>query len=353
MLELGRGEDAVACFERALASEKGDGFDIAMALAEAYRRSGDLAGARKIVTRRQKAHAEDAELHYQLGQILEEDGAHEQAIDAFRRAVELDPQHAAASFRAAYLCDLHGEDQLAVEYYEKCAALCPTYTNALLNLGVLYDDLEQYDRAVACFRRVLATDPTHSRARLFLKDALGSKDMFYDEEVERRHDRTSQVLRVPISDFELSVRSRKCLENMNIRTLGDLTRITEAELLAFKNFGETSLEEIKQILASRGLRLGMGREEGAEPLALPLSEPGLPPESDDILDRSVEEVEFSVRSRRCMLSLGIKTLRELVSKSEDDLLRCKNFGKTSVGEVKQRLEEFDLQLKPSDKETES
>ena len=49
---------------------------------------------------------------------------------------------------------------------------------------------------------------------------------------------------------------------MNIRTLGDLTRTTEAALLASKNFGETSLAEIKEMMTSKGLRLGMALEGG-------------------------------------------------------------------------------------------
>src|SRR5271166_2622684 len=46
-----------------------------------------------------------------------------------------------------------------------------------------------------------------------------------------------QLLEIPVTDFQLSVRSRNCLRKMNIRTLGDLTRTTEAALLASKNFG--------------------------------------------------------------------------------------------------------------------
>ena len=65
-----------------------------------------------------------------------------------------------------------------------------------------------------------------------------------------------QVLSIPVTDFELSVRSRNCLQKMGIMTLGDLCRCTEQELLASKNFGETSLIEIKEMLASKGLRLG-------------------------------------------------------------------------------------------------
>ena len=59
---------------------------------------------------------------------------------------------------------------------------------------------------------------------------------------------------MPVANFELSVRSRNCLEKMGIETIGDLTRTTEAELLSSKNFGETSLFEIREMLTSKGCR---------------------------------------------------------------------------------------------------
>src|SRR5260370_24471399 len=89
--------------------------------------------------------------------------------------------------------------------------------------------------------------------------------MSYDPEeamAERGH---SLVLEIPVTDFELSVRSRNCLKKMNIRTLGDLTRVTEQQLLSSKNFGETSLAEIKEILGSKGLHLGQSIEDGGHP----------------------------------------------------------------------------------------
>ena len=95
--------------------------------------------------------------------------------------------------------------------------------------------------------------------------------MFYDEDAQRRRDRLSQVLSVPVTDFELSVRSRNCLQKMGVMTLGDLARTTEAELLASKNFGETSLVEIRDMMASKGLQLGQMALEQREPE--PLFEP--------------------------------------------------------------------------------
>jgi DNA-directed RNA polymerase subunit alpha len=54
------------------------------------------------------------------------------------------------------------------------------------------------------------------------------------------------AMRKPISDLELSVRSRKCLQRLGISTLGELVIRSESELLTTKNFGMTSLTEIKR-----------------------------------------------------------------------------------------------------------
>jgi DNA-directed RNA polymerase subunit alpha len=60
-----------------------------------------------------------------------------------------------------------------------------------------------------------------------------------------------------VEELELSVRSYNCLKNANIQTIGELVQKTEAEMLKTKNFGRKSLNEIKEILASMGLGLGM------------------------------------------------------------------------------------------------
>ena len=60
-----------------------------------------------------------------------------------------------------------------------------------------------------------------------------------------------------VEDLELSVRSYNCLKNANIKTIADLVQKTEQEMLRTKNFGRKSLNEIKEILHSMGLRFGM------------------------------------------------------------------------------------------------
>jgi DNA-directed RNA polymerase subunit alpha len=67
----------------------------------------------------------------------------------------------------------------------------------------------------------------------------------------------SQKLAMPIQELELSVRASNCLESAKTETVGDLVKMTEAELLKIRSFGKTSLREIKRKLADIGLSLGM------------------------------------------------------------------------------------------------
>jgi DNA-directed RNA polymerase subunit alpha len=64
-------------------------------------------------------------------------------------------------------------------------------------------------------------------------------------------------LALPISDLDLSVRASNCLESENIKTIGDLVRLSPNDLLNMKNFGKTSLREVEQKLTHQGLGLEM------------------------------------------------------------------------------------------------
>ena len=143
----------------------------------------------------------------------------------------------------------------------------------------------------------------------------------------------------------LSVRSRNCLKRMNIRTLGDLTRVTEPQLLASKNFGETSLEEIKAIMAQKGLRIGQSLEQGQQYEFRYRPQANLSPEEQAVLGKPVSDLNLSVRARKCMNRLNITTLGELVQRTADELLEAKNFGQTSLTEVRERLGQFNLKLR--------
>jgi len=286
-----------------------------------------------------------AEYLYQRGATVAALGGNpSEVIALYERAVEADPNHPGALFGLGVENDRRGNDEIALDLYERSTAQFPAHIGSLLNLGVLYEDRQQYDRAQQCYQRILDVSPNHARARLFLKDAQASGDMFYDEDAQKKRDRMSQVLSVPVSDFELSVRSRNCLQKMGIKTLGDLARCSEQELLASKNFGETSLVEIRDMLNSKGLSLGQLATEKTEPE--PLFEPAfMSPDEQAMLDRPIGDLNLSVRARKCMIRLGLNTIGELVRRTGDDLLECKNFGVTSLNEVREKLTIQGLKLR--------
>ncbi len=74
-----------------------------------------------------------------------------------------------------------------------------------------------------------------------------------DEEAEKLNENLWRT----VDELELSVRSANCLQNANIKYIGELVQKTESEMLKTKNFGRKSLKEIKEILAEMGLSLGM------------------------------------------------------------------------------------------------
>ncbi|MFQ3573371.1 MAG: DNA-directed RNA polymerase subunit alpha C-terminal domain-containing protein, partial [Thermodesulfovibrionales bacterium] len=105
-----------------------------------------------------------------------------------------------------------------------------------------------------------------SDAATILMDHLDMFILFDEDETEEdenkavsviENDRLNTNLSKHIDEIELSVRAYNCLKNANIKTIADLVQKTEHEMLRTKNFGRKSLNEIKQVLNSMGLKLGM------------------------------------------------------------------------------------------------
>jgi DNA-directed RNA polymerase subunit alpha len=342
---VNRYDESLAALDKAR-NQHADQIKVTLERTATLRHAGRLDEAAKELKSCANFERISAEYHYQLGRLKDAQGSYEDAITNFRTAFELEPTHHRALFHLAYDCDLRGDDEDAIEYYKQIASHSPVYTSALLNLAVLHEDRGEYEQAAQCVEIVLKSHPNHSRALLFRKDIDSSMTMLYDEERERKLDRRNQILEIPISDFELSVRSRNCLRKMNIRTIGDLLRTSEAELLSYKNFGETSLSEIKGILNSKGLRLGMAVED--KTLAAPKTPANPGGASEELLNKTVEEFEMSVRVRKCLQRLNIRTIGDIVSRTEAELLGCKNFGVTSLNEIKQKLTSLGLSLRSLD-----
>ena len=352
LLELGQSVAAADALKGAHTAS--DEILVATAL-EALVAARDFDG---FIAARQKAKLGALDALYFEAVEAEVEGDYPGAVAGYRAVLAEDENHIAARFRMAYRLDLMGQDREAISEYEVLLQQRPIPSSALINLGILYEDRNDFEKACGCFGAVLRRDPSNPRARLYFKDAHESLDMYYDEDLERKEDKLMQILRTPISDFELSVRARNCLANMDIRTLGDLVSRSEIELLEFKNFGETSLNEIKRVLTQKGLRLGLRREDGS--FIVPDEFEGGPDgaeldlewlgeigdEQREALELQISSLSLSVRCHRALVErLNLQRVGDILRYTEEDLLAMPNFGITSLNELQNKLEEFGLRLR--------
>jgi DNA-directed RNA polymerase subunit alpha len=323
------------------------------AIANVLRAAGRLEEATSVLNAAGSDEIDSAEVLAARGAVGVESAAPlEEVLATLEKAVAADSGQPLALFCLGVLHDRMGNDDEAIESYQRSLQRYPATVGGLINLGLLYEDRDEFSKAQECYRRILdglpfdapGREEAVARARLFMKDSAASGDRLLDEQEQRQRDRLEQIMTLPVSDFELSVRSRNCLAKMGIQTLGDLARTSEAEVLASKNFGETSLVEIKEMLASKGLSLGQFAEPTATAEPLPsFAEPV--EEETEIHGLPVTELNLSVRARKCTTKLGITTIGELVRRTGEDLMECKNFGVTSLNEVRERLAERGLKLR--------
>ncbi|MBX3421934.1 MAG: tetratricopeptide repeat protein [Pirellulaceae bacterium] len=344
LFQLDDAESAIAHFETA----KTAGYDADVcniAIAEIKRYQGKLREAMDILDNIFGPAEQTAEYNYQRAATVSAlDSNSDEVIRLYNRALQHDDQHPGALFGLALEHDRRGNEVEAFRLYERAASNYPAHIGTLINLGVLYEDRNEFGKAQSCYKRILDVYPGHQRARLYMKDAAASGNIYFDEDAARQTERMTLLLSLSVNDFELSVRSRNCLSKMGIQTLGDLVRISEQQLLASKNFGETSLVEIREMLATKGLYLGQLADQAREPDP-PLDLSGMTPDQQAVLERPISDLNLSVRARKCMVRLGINTIGELIRKTGDDLLESKNFGVTSLNEVREKLTRYSLKLR--------
>lgn len=343
LTSVGRHDEAEARFGEA-AKAGYDAVDCTLQQAGAIRCAGRLDDAEQLLRSIASKAASRAEYSFQMGCILADRGDTFGAIEYFERAVDMDAHHSRALFWLASENSLRGNDEDAIRLYEQSLSRPPYYLGAVLNLGLLYEDRENYKAAEFCFRRILDFDPQHERARLYLRDIEATDSMYYDPDQVRSEARLAQLLSRPVTDFELSVRSRNCLSAMGLNSLGDLTEVSEQELLSGKNFGETSLQEIRDMLDPLGLSIGMNLHQ-AHQRDLEIDNADLSPQEQALLSRPTSDLNLSVRARKCMLRLGIQTIGQLVQRTADELLSSRNFGVTSLNEIRGQLTEMGLKLR--------
>jgi DNA-directed RNA polymerase subunit alpha len=113
---------------------------------------------------------------------------------------------------------------------------------------------------------VTAEDAVRASAKILVEQLAvfaqleGNELAAFDAPAQRSNAQFDPILLRPVDELELTVRSANCLKAENIYYIGDLIQRSENELLKTPNLGRKSLNEIKEVLASRGLTLGMKLE---------------------------------------------------------------------------------------------
>ena len=177
-------------------------------------------------------------------------------------------------------------------------------------------------------------------------DAIEYKEPLIDE--AKPDHNTTEPNRNPylskfIGDLGLSVRASNCLKAAGILSIQRLVTKKEEDLLKHQNIGPTTLYEIKNQVAMVGLTLGMSYSDVYEDWYTDKE-----PKNDKVkrylkkyhstlLPKSIAALELSVRVSNCLEAANIKTVRELVTKTEKDLLESKNFGPALLNEIKAAL----------------
>ncbi|MGI5832945.1 MAG: DNA-directed RNA polymerase subunit alpha C-terminal domain-containing protein [Thermoguttaceae bacterium] len=342
-------DTAIVCFDEAEKAGYPKG-DCALGRAEAYLAAKKPEESREQLDSISGETEQTADYLYQRGATTAALGDDpEQMIRWYERAHEKDKNHPGALFGMALENERRGNDDEALALYERLVHLTPTHIGALINLGILYEDRENYEEAVNCYKRVLDADPTNAKAQMYVKDAEASLNRGHSGNRRPYAPGTRSIYDKQVSDYELSARARKALISLGIETLGDLCSHTEKELLATKNFGDSSLEEINRILSDSGLKLGSGPQHADTAAEQGGEDDGTGAETsvgDTVLNRSVDELNLAVRAKKCLSRKDIRTIGELVRTTAEELMNCKNFGVTSLNEIRKKLDDlFGLKLK--------
>ena len=171
-------------------------------------------------------------------------------------------------------------------------------------------------------------------------------------------------LLLELRDLELSVRALNALLNQNLNTIKDLIELTEGELKRFPNMGQTSINQIKEMLDNYSLYLGMEIPDLNDEANIETINSIEVKEEDKLIEISEEKIielikEFdettlSVRSKNVLKNLNCTNIGDIIFLSGQSLLNNNNLGKKSVNEIEEYINNLDLNfgdiIEPWDKD---
>ena len=163
---------------------------------------------------------------------------------------------------------------------------------------------------------------------------------------EMNKDENTLISMIPTDSIFTPV--RKCNFTVENTRVGQVTDDDKLILEIWTDGSITPSEgvSIGAKIMQEHLKLFVDLNDSAEGMDILVEKPGNP--ATQALEMTIEELELSVRSFNCLKRAAINTVEELTMKSEEDMMKVRNLGKKSLDEVKAKLEELGLGLRPSD-----
>lgn len=150
----------------------------------------------------------------------------------------------------------------------------------------------------------------------------------------------ASILNIPITKLGFSVRTIISLKAANIETLGELVSFSEDDILRFHGLGKNSIQEIKSVVNSKGLQIGMDINDFCQGITtnslIRECVANREVQQNNIVSSlmiPIENLGLSVRSFNCLKAANIETLGELVSFDKEVILKFRNMGKKSIQEI--------------------
>ena len=148
-----------------------------------------------------------------------------------------------------------------------------------------------------------------------------------------------KVLSMRVEELDFSSRTQNALMRAGINTVEEIISYTEDEIIKVRNIGETGFAEIWKKLHSLGLSF---REREIYTMGMLIERPEV--KGEKVLEMTIEELDFSVRTYTCLKRAGINTVDDLLQRTESDMIKIRNLGRKSLEEVILKLSALGLTL---------